>query len=682
MSQRGACLLLAAAAAVSITRCAGPSPATPATSAAPVPTPSRRFASASEARALLLQLEDRRAYDAPVLSGAARFPDPVVRARAALAAGRIGDARGRDLVVELLKDPTPEVRAAAAFACQALEDGSTTPDLIGLLSDGDPRVAESAAKAIGVLGRGDGEDALIAAIPRAATPEPRATILRSLWRFADEASRAAALPYVRDSDPAVRGAAVYVLARKPAEASLPELIAALSDSEADTAAYAARALGILAKKESLEPLLTALDSGKPHVVTNSLTAIEAVLEKNPGSPVAADRKTRVVALAGDASPNLAIPALVLLRQFVGSERQALARLWSIATTGTGRRREVALLSTVAALRERAKSALEAAIDSKEAPLRAAAAESLVHLPQALASPYRARLGSDPDAVVRIAVMASLTTAEAVTANRALVDAALADPDSGVRAAAIEALALLNDPTILPVILQAVSKSASDPAPDVPIAALAAAEKQRSDPAARVVAEAAYQSPKTLVQRLARRSLLLAFRAAPASYPAPEYKVARTSDQYAALLAQAAKPWKADVETPRGTFTIRLLGDAAPMTVMNFVDLAGKHFFNGVAIHRVVPDFVVQDGDPTGTGNGGPGYEIRDENGPLEYGTGTVGMALAGRDTGGSQWFVTHSPQPHLDGIYTIFGQVVSGQDVVERIEQGDRITRVTVFERP
>ena len=106
------------------------------------------------------------------------------------------------------------------------------------------------------------------------------------------------------------------------------------------------------------------------------------------------------------------------------------------------------------------------------------------------------------------------------------------------------------------------------------------------------------------------------------------------------------------------------------------------FFDGVAIHRVVPNFVLQDGDPTGTGNGGPGYEIRDELNPLEYRRGTVGMALSGPDTGGSQWFVTHSPQPHLNALYTAFGQVVSGQDVVERIEQGDRIVRVTVSESP
>ena len=137
-----------------------------------------------------------------------------------------------------------------------------------------------------------------------------------------------------------------------------------------------------------------------------------------------------------------------------------------------------------------------------------------------------------------------------------------------------------------------------------------------------------------------------------------------------------------METARGTFQIRLAGGAATLTVANFVALARRGYFDGATFHRVVPNFVIQDGDPTATGNGGPGYEIRDELNPKEYGEGTVGMALSGPDTGGSQWFATHAPHPHRDGIYTVFGQVAAGQDVVERIEQGDRINRVVITEIP
>jgi cyclophilin family peptidyl-prolyl cis-trans isomerase/HEAT repeat protein len=670
----------AASALLALVRC-GSAPVSPGTPPSP-PVAIKTFAGADEAETALLELEDRRAFETSVLHSAARSADPTIRARAALAVGRIGDSRGRPILAELLNDPTPQVQAAAAFGSQLLADPTLTSELLPLLDGRDATVGAAAAKAIGFLARGDGQDALVAAVDKAPTPEPRATILRSLWRFAAPATEGAALRYVNDPDDRVRFGAVYAIARKPLETSLPALTAALGDRNADTAAYAARAIGILGKKGSIEPLFAALNSGKPPLVTNALVALEGVLEKNPGSGAGKENIARVVTLAGDANPNVAIPALTLLRQFAGADREVFRRLWSIATTGTGRRRQVALLSATAVLRDNAFPALEKAARSPEPGLRATAAEALGYLSFAKAAPLRAALAADRDALVRGAVLASLRTAEAVTQDRALVLAALNDPDAGVVAAAIEALTRPADPSDLPVLLEVVSKSSARPQPDVPIAAIAAAEKVRTDPRARAVVEAAYRSPNPLVARIARHSLLQSFRADPAAFPAPEYKTSRSSADYSALLVEARKPWTATVETARGPFRIRLAGSAAPMTVMNFVALARRAYFDGSTFHRVVPNFVDQDGDPTGTGNGGPGYEIRDELNPIEYGEGTVGMALSGADTGGSQWFVTHAPQPHLDGIYTVFGQVTSGQDAVERIEQGDRITRVTVAEAP
>jgi cyclophilin family peptidyl-prolyl cis-trans isomerase len=386
----------------------------------------------------------------------------------------------------------------------------------------------------------------------------------------------------------------------------------------------------------------------------------------------------VLALAGDANGNVAASALVLLRWFAGKDRGVFHRLWSIATTGEGRRRQVALLSVVAVLKSKADTAISAAANSADASLRATAAESLAFLPAAEAKPYRDRLSGDRDPLVRLAVLGSLKTAEAVQQNRELVNSAFTDSDAGVRAAAVDELALLADPATLPLIQEAADKSRADTTPDVSVAVIGSCEKLREDPGSRRIVESLYARGPTLTSRLARRALVDYFRVDPFAFPAPEYKTGRTVADYTALLAEAKKPWQATVETSRGTFAIRLAGADAPLTVLNFVRLAQQKFFDGVLIHRVVPNFVLQDGDPTGTGNGGPGYEIRDEINVLEYGRGAVGMALSGPDTGGSQWFVTHSPQPHLNAIYTIFGQVVSGQDVVERVEQWDRVTRVTV----
>jgi cyclophilin family peptidyl-prolyl cis-trans isomerase/HEAT repeat protein len=159
------------------------------------------------------------------------------------------------------------------------------------------------------------------------------------------------------------------------------------------------------------------------------------------------------------------------------------------------------------------------------------------------------------------------------------------------------------------------------------------------------------------------------------------KTTNTAADYERAVARFGKQVRAVVTTTKGSFTIEFLPEDAPLTVDNFVQLAKRNYFNGFTVHRVVPNFVIQDGDPRGDGNGGPGYQIRCEINEVPYERGAVGMALSGKDTGGSQWFVTHSPQPHLDGGYTVFGNVISGMDVVDNIARGDVIRSVSITER-
>lgn len=135
-----------------------------------------------------------------------------------------------------------------------------------------------------------------------------------------------------------------------------------------------------------------------------------------------------------------------------------------------------------------------------------------------------------------------------------------------------------------------------------------------------------------------------------------------------------------IETIRGEITFELYKNVAPFTVLNIVKLARRGFYRGLAFHRVVPNFVIQGGDPRGDGWGGPGYTIRSEFSEIPYGEGSVGIASAGKDTEGSQFFITHSPQPHLDGRYTLFGKVISGMNVVDRIQVGDRMFDVKIEE--
>ena len=139
---------------------------------------------------------------------------------------------------------------------------------------------------------------------------------------------------------------------------------------------------------------------------------------------------------------------------------------------------------------------------------------------------------------------------------------------------------------------------------------------------------------------------------------------------------------ATFETNKGTIKIELFDDKTPKTVANFEKLASDSFYDGLKFHRVIPDFMVQGGCPSGTGTGGPGYKFADEFHPsLKHDTpGILSMANAGPNTNGSQFFITHVPTPWLDGKHTVFGKVIEGQDVVDAIEQGDEMTSVTVTE--
>ncbi|KAB2952707.1 peptidylprolyl isomerase [Heliorestis acidaminivorans] len=140
--------------------------------------------------------------------------------------------------------------------------------------------------------------------------------------------------------------------------------------------------------------------------------------------------------------------------------------------------------------------------------------------------------------------------------------------------------------------------------------------------------------------------------------------------------------KAIIETEKGTMVVALFENDSPGTVANFEKLINEGYYDGLNFHRVIPDFVIQGGCPQGTGMGGPGYTIPCEvkNNPNKHLRGSLSMAHAGRDTGGSQFFICHSPQPHLDGNHTVFGRVIDGLDVIDQIRRGDKMIKVTIEE--
>ncbi|HYW74827.1 MAG TPA: peptidylprolyl isomerase [Pyrinomonadaceae bacterium] len=215
--------------------------------------------------------------------------------------------------------------------------------------------------------------------------------------------------------------------------------------------------------------------------------------------------------------------------------------------------------------------------------------------------------------------------------------------------------------------------------DAALAVLGALAKQKTA-AANDAIKTALESKDQLIRRRAV-ALLKTNGAGDFSDRIGTVQTRNTLLDYRRALGRLGKHPTATVVTSRGSFTIEFLPDEAPLTVDNFLQLAKRGYFNGQTIPRVVPNFVIQTGDPRGDQNGGPGYQIRCEINEVPYERAAVGMALSGKDTGGSQWFVTHSPQPHLDGGYTVFGRVIRGMEVVDNIARGDAIRRIVVSER-
>lgn len=648
--------------------------------------------------AQLLRLEDRRAFDLAALQGAAQDPDTLIRGQAALAIGRIGDPAGVPLLVTLLSDPDTTVRAQAAFALgmlrdsgavdelarrvEALPDTAWSPDQLELVTALCKTGGERAARAV--------EGMLMRHPPSRPPTDPATeTALLEAWRLGRRAPAARLIEYVRSGQGSYRRNAAYSVARLRLAAGASALLDAASDPDPVTRGNAARGL--------LAPLADSAGIAR--------AAFEGVLRRLVGDSDAQVRITALRALATfrdstmagvaqsrlvDRDPNAGIQAIATLGALGGS--RAAATLEQQFAQGTGFAvRRAALLALAQAAPARLPVVGGPWQTDADWRLRAALAEALGVAATDTARGRLTRLAADSDARVVAAALGALggMVPRGDAALRALARGALAHADPFVRAAAIDLLGREQDPALIPDFVAAYRRADRDPADDARLAAVRAlADLAASGPAprARVEREFLAAVPRS-GDYLARRAAADGFGAAVAHAHWGDVlpvETGRSAEDYRDLVERLWLPAlsggplpQVSVETERGTLVVILYAADAPLTVQNFLRLVDRHYFDGSRWHRVVPDFVIQDGDPRGDGNGGPGWAIRDEINPHRYVRGTVGMALSGPDTGGSQFFICHSPQPHLDGGYTVFGQLIQGDDVLDQIVQGDRIRRVT-----
>ncbi len=619
--------------------------------------------------------------------------DARVRRRAALAIGRVGLVSGvPTLTAALAGDPEPEVRQMAAFALGLLRDSSAVGALRAALRDPSPLVQGRAAEALAAIGDTASSPAigdLVSALVKAdAVGAVAPDDVSEKQEPPVEAFRLAVLALGRLKAYDILASCVVGRTGTPLVAWWP-VAAAVQRTEDRRAlgllkvmaqgpsafgrAFAARGLGAI-KDASAVAVLSALARDWRRDTRSAVSAVKAL-------GAIGDRQAGPVLLELLRAPGLDPLLKIEVVNALGPTRAdgALDVLFNLLSDRSPAVRAAAFRS----LRDIDPSSLVFVLSSldpdRDWTVRAAIASVLGTLDRDSALPRLTAMLQDSDERVWSSVFAALVKIKAPSTGQVLL-AALRSEDPVVRSAAASGLASLKPPGAERALLDAFHAAAGDDTYVARAATLDALLAYGPEMARAALHEAL--SDKDWAVRVHAAALLrpiepnsdpaAAIRPAPVNRPPGFYE---STD----LVAPAVSP-HVFIDTARGTIEIEMAVLDAPITCLNFMTLARQGFFKGATWHRVVPNFVVQDGDPRGDGEGGPGYTIRDEINERPYLRGTMGMALDWADTGGSQFFLTHSPQPHLDGRYTVFGEIVSGFDVLDLIQPGDPIVRVRVWD--
>ncbi len=567
------------------------------------------------------------------------------------------DVRRADtlLVDTLLVDADPDRRARTALAIGQLRIRARFPQLRRLLTDGDTLIAANAAYALGVAKDTQAVDALARAVGGAPDPVAR----EAAWALGEIGEPARTVLSValgdgrtaplRESAAASRSASVraaLVLATVKLRPAPIALVAPwLADSSAPVVRAAAYVIGRLRAPAGVHALLTvrahADEEVRQHVA-------RALTRTTVGDSLAALARDALNALVRDPDWRVRANAAGSVSTFGASALDAV---------------QIGLADSVANVRIVATDSLSVVFGRDSVRWRRAWERDTLLAVRRLMLGHVRRLALPLfDAEVatwerhadwRYRIAALEHRARAADVDRVIAaEAFIADTDPRIRTAALQRLAnIANDSLSTRVRLLAVRASTDR---------------------------------DSLVRSLATR--LLAPRDSTVRPPrraTPDSLVARPLIEYERLVllwgAVGSRQPMAVIETDDGVVTLQLFGREAPLVVEAFVRLANEGFYRNTVFHRVVPNFVVQDGDPRGDGTGGPGFSLRESFSRRRHERGCVGLATSGPDTGGSQYYLCHSSQPHLDGAYTVFGTVLSGFDVMDRIVQGDRMVRIRIL---
>lgn len=665
----------------------GPQPGPDIAAEPPPPTAAQKLA-------WILELEDQRVARGPTpgqdLIAMLADSQAHIRRRAALAAGRarLPDAVG-PLTAMLTSEADPEVRQMAAFALGLIGRAGAAPALVTALATPDPLLQGRAAEALGMLGHepaaaeiaammsahiGAGALAGIAADdvghPKDAAAEAVRLGMYALVRLGAYDELAATLLDATGQPRSRWWPVAYAFQRLENPRAAGTLMALLQGEGQVTRAFAARGLGALEHVAAL-PALTALAVGEAEPAAVRVQAVRALGAIRRTESGAALMK---IVTTPKLDPNLQLEAVVALGQV--RHGAAMDALIELASAPWPAMRAAALVAMARVDPDMFISAISGLDADPHWSVRAALASALGELPDHRGEARLTDMRGDEDQRVMPSVLAALAASGAKSA-RAVLSARLAAEDPVVRMAAANGLARLKATDQVAALTAALDVAGRD-GTYVARAAILSALATLDAAAARPALTAAL-ADKDWAVRLRAAQLLARLDSQADATPATPAPPVPEPPAIDGLISPAYSP-RAYIDTEKGVIELELAVVDAPRTVANFTALARKGFFNNIPWHRVVPDFVVQGGDPRGDGEGGPGYTMRDEINQRPYLRGTVGMALDWADTGGSQFFITHSPQPHLDGRYTVFGQVVAGMDVVDRLQQWDAVRSVRIWD--
>jgi len=650
----------------------------------------------------ITKAEDERRWDND-LRDLLAHRNAAIRKRAALAAGRIGNEDSLPALGKLIHDDTdPDVRAMAAFAIGEVESINAAHLLVEIVKANRER-GELRARALEAIGK------IAAALP--AEQQARQTDLGTVVREALEVEAAqpanqqnqlttllgltAALrcrattagptiaKFLSSPDGRVRSDAANVLARlrlKDGNDLLRKL--AYEDPDPNVRANAARVLGITEDKASFDVILgRATSDPDSRVRVSSIRALASLKDARAVEPLL--KRSSI-------EQNELLEIATTLGRLLPQKYDQPAITWLQKANETLKHTapevEIALVRIAPA---NYLSELRRSTNITDWHAAAAIANGLGEIggwPDALKS--QSDLPASAEALLRKLlaqtnieyaipdVLRALAAFKPKDLTQVLI-AHLERPDVIVRGTAADLLGdLPPSDEITRALIAAWPRVEKDPLNDAALSILDSLAKQKTA-AANEPIKMAMGFPDYLVRRRAA-TLLKANGAGDFFKQAGIVQTRNTTADYRRALSRIGRKVYAIVTTTKGSFTIELLPSEAPLTVDNFVKLAQRNYYRGITIHRVVPNFVIQDGDPRGDGNGGPGYQIRCEINQTPYDRAVLGMALSGKDTGGSQWFVTHAPQPHLDGGYTVFGRVTAGMNVVDSIVRGDVVKSISI----